>query len=203
MNRYPYEERSKRTYDKKAQQYDTTFEGKFTVRFREMLCDAVSVSPNDRVLDVACGNGRLLEAFTRKASFRGYGVDISGKMVEEAKKRNPGMQFFTAGCENLPFQSGDVDVMTVCAAFHHFPDVENFAQEASRVIKSGGRLYIAEIYLPAILRTACNPFLRFSRAGDVKFYSPNEIIGLFETHQFLAKEVTIKQRIQLIQFQRK
>ena len=203
MNRNPYEERSKRTYDKKAQQYEATFEGKFTVRVREMLYNAVSINPNDTVLDVACGDGRLLEAFTQKASFRGYGVDISGKMVEQAEKRNPGMRFFTAGCENLPFQSGDVDVMTVCAAYHHFPNVEDFAQEASRVIKSGGRLYIAEIYLPALLRTVCNPFLRFSRTGDVKFYSPNEIARLFEEHQFLVKEVTVKHRVQLIQLQRK
>ena len=41
--------------------------------------------------------------------------------------------------------------MTVSASFHHFPNVEKFAKEVNRVIKGGGRIYIAEIYLPHIL----------------------------------------------------
>lgn len=103
-----YEKRSKNSYDKKAENYDSTFDGKFTVKFKRMMCESVCVNANDTVVDVACGNGRLLHMLTEKNSFYGYGVDISEKMIEQAKKLNPTMNFYVAGCEALPFENGEI-----------------------------------------------------------------------------------------------
>lgn len=200
MNKF--EQRSKNSYDKKADNYDLTFDGKFTVKFKEMMYEAVNVNLNDTVVDVACGNGRMLHRLAEKNSFCGYGVDISEKMIEQAKKLNPDMKFYAAGCDELPFEKGEIGVMTVCAAFHHFPNVQRFAKEAGRVIKKEGMLYITEVYLPTILRVICNPFVKFSRAGDVKFYSPNEIVSLFENYGFVPKSVEINGRVQMIIFKK-
>lgn len=200
MNKY--EMRSKISYDKKAENYDSTFDGKFTVKFKEMMYKSVCINNGDIVVDVACGNGRFLHTLNKMHCFRGYGVDLSEKMAEQAKKLNPQMQFYISGCESLPFKNHEVDVMTVCAAFHHFPDVQKFAEEASRVIKHSGVIYIAEVYLPAVLRVICNPFVKFSKAGDVKFYSPNEIIALFEKNGFENSGVEISGKVQLIKLQR-
>ena len=198
-----YEKRSKNSYDKKAENYDSTFDGKFTVKFKRMMCKTVCINDNSTVVDVACGNGRLLNMLAEKSTFYGHGVDISDKMIEQAKKINPNMDFYVAGCENLPFENGKIDIITVCAAFHHFPNIQKFAEEAERVMKKGGILYIAEVYLPTILRVICNPFVKFSKAGDVKFYSPNEIVSLFENNDFVAESVEIDGRVQLIKLQRK
>ena len=200
MNRY--EKRSKNSYDKKAENYDSTFDGKFTIKFKKMMLDNVCINDNSIVVDVACGNGRLLSMFAEKNSFYGCGVDISDKMIEQAKKINPNMNFYVAGCEELPIENEKADVLTVCAAFHHFPDIQKFAEEAERVMKRGGVLYIAEVYLPAILRAICNPFLRLSRAGDVKFYSPNEIVSLFEKNGFVKEDIVINGKVQIIKMQR-
>lgn len=201
MNKY--EQRSRNSYDKKAENYDSTFDGKFTVKFNEIMYKSVDIKENDVVVDVACGNGRLLKMLTEKNSFYGYGIDISEKMIKQAKKLNPEMNFYVAGCEELPFKDGEIDVMTVCAAFHHFPNPQNFAKESARVIKKGGCIYLSEIYLPAILRIICNPFLKFSRSGDVKFYSPNEIISLFENNGFVKSDVEINGKVQLVKLKRK
>ena len=96
-----------------------------------------------------------------------------------------------------------IDIITVCAAFHHFPNIQKFAEEAERVMKKGGILYIAEVYLPTILRVICNPFLKFSRAGDVKFYSSNEIVSLFENNGFVKKDIEIDGKVQIVKLQRK
>ena len=200
MNRF--EQRSKNSYDKKADHYDSTFDGKFTSRFKEILCQSVSIHANDTVADIACGNGRLLQMLAEKNSFQGYGVDLSEKMVEQAKKRNPDMEFYAARCEELPFPDETVDIMVVCAAFHHFPDPEGFAREARRGIREEGMLYIADVCLPAVLRVIANPFLQFSRSGDVKFYAPQEIASLFEKHGFQARGVEIHGIIQVIQMQK-
>ncbi len=201
MNKY--EQRSKLSYDKKAENYDSTFDGKFTAKFKDIMYKAVKINSDDTVADIACGNGSMLHKMSEKTDFCGYGVDISEKMIEQAKKLNPDMKFYVGGCDKLPFEKGEIAVMTVCAAFHHFPNVEKFAAEAGRVIKSNGMLYIAEVYLPAFLRVICNPFIKFSKAGDVRFYAPSEIVSLFENNGFAAGGVEIDGRVQIVKLKRK
>jgi ubiquinone/menaquinone biosynthesis C-methylase UbiE len=168
-----------------------------------MMYKAVTINSDDTVADIACGNGSMLHKMAEKTDFCGYGVDISEKMIEQAKKLNPDMKFYVGGCDKLPFEKDKIDVMTVCAAFHHFPDVEKFTAEAGRVIKPSGMLYIAEVYLPAFLRVMCNPFVKFSKAGDVRFYAPNEIVSLFENNGFTASGVEIDGRVQIVKLKRK
>ena len=196
MNKF--EMRSKKSYDKKAANYDETFDGKFTVKFKRVLLNAIQIQDGAVVCDVACGNGRFLQMLSERADIRGLGVDISENMIAEARKRNPDMEFHLARCEVLPFEPHSVDVMTVCAAYHHFPNVEKFAEEAKRTMKPGGTLYIAEVYVPGVIRILCNPFVRFSRAGDVKFYSPGEISELFERNGFSTEPPIIDGMTQLV-----
>ena len=193
-----FEQRSKDSYNKKAEKYDSTFDGKFTVKFKNMIFNNLNISNNSNVLDIACGNGRLLQMLSSKCSFNGYGVDISEKMIAQAKSLNPSMNFYVAGCEKLPFEDNFIDLITVSASFHHFPDVEKFAKEVNRIVKKGGKIYIAEIYLPHILQVIFNPFVKFSKAGDVKFYSPKEIASLFEKNDFYTDNIVIDGMIQLI-----
>ncbi len=196
MNRF--EQRSKRSYDKKAKNYDDTFDGKFTRKFKQILLETIIVKNGDTLLDVACGNGAFLKMLDEQKSFKGYGVDISDEMIKEAKKRNPSMDFYVGACETLPFENESVQIMTVCAAFHHFPDVKAFAKEAHRVLMKDGVLYIAELYMPAVLRVICNPFFKFSPAGDVKCYSDKEIADLFKMNNFKVDKIMINGMTQLV-----
>jgi len=170
-----FERRSAVAYNKKATDYDNSREGKFTLEYNMLLADIVKIKPGDAVLDVACGNGQLLKMFAGKYIFNGYGIDISEKMIEQAKLLNPSMQFAVGSCNPLPFDDSTFDVITVSAAYHHFPNVSSFAKEAYRVLKKGGVIHIADLNLPAIVRAICNPLLPLLRAGDVKLYSPDEI----------------------------
>jgi demethylmenaquinone methyltransferase/2-methoxy-6-polyprenyl-1,4-benzoquinol methylase len=76
-----FERRSLIAYNKKAIGYDTSFEGRFTSKFKMMLLETVKIKSGDNVLDVACGNGRLLNMFAERYSINGYGADISDKMT--------------------------------------------------------------------------------------------------------------------------
>lgn len=198
MGRNPYERRSIRSYQRKADHYDDTLDGKFTLEFKEQLLRTVVIPAGGRSLDVACGNGRLLKMLSQTRNFAGYGVDISGKMVENAGRLNPSMVFAQAARDALPFQDAFFDVVTVCAAYHHFPDVAGFAKEAFRVLKPEGVLYIAEVYYPLLLRTLCNPLVRFSPAGDVRFYGPDEITGVLEKAGFRRESSRRKGHIQIV-----
>lgn len=193
---------SRKAYDKKASNYDNTFDGKFTKKFKQLLANHVDVVENYSVLDVGCGNGSLLAAMSKSEMIRGYGVDISDEMVKTASEKYPQLEFRVAECEQLPFGDATMDAITVCAAYHHFPDVDTFAKEAARVLKPQSYIYIAEIYLPKVLRIVCNPFLRLSGSGDVKFYSPEEIGETFGKAGFGDASTTINGNVQIIKLRR-
>jgi ubiquinone/menaquinone biosynthesis C-methylase UbiE len=188
-----------RAYDKKAGNYDDTLDGKFTGKFKDLLLANMAIKDNDAVLDVGCGNGTLLSKIDK--AINGFGVDVSPQMIKNASVRHPEFEFIVSGCEKIPISDNSMDIITVCAAYHHFPDVSAFADEAERLIKQGGNLYIAEVYLPLIIRHAANIFLPFSKDGDVKFYSCREIADAFSGFS-LVKTVR-KGYIQIIQMQRK
>ena len=196
MNKF--EKRSKEAYNKIADGYDDSPEGMYTLKFKNLLLGTVKIKDNDNVLDIACGNGRLLKMLSDKYIFNGYGVDISDKMIEQAKTLNPSMKFSVGNCEQLPFADGTFNIITVCAAYHHFPDVNNFAEEAFRLLKPNGQICIADVYYPAIVRAICNPFISLSKAGDVKFYSPYEIMKTLKRVGFQNGNYTTNGYIQIV-----
>src|SRR4051812_42320918 len=56
------------------------------------------VPPNARVLEIGCGTGDLLAAL--KPS-EGVGVDISPRLVDEARRKHPLIDFVVADAETL------------------------------------------------------------------------------------------------------
>lgn len=196
MNKF--EQRSKSTYDKMAKYYDNSPEGRFTRTYKQLLLENVKAKPKDSVLDVACGNGNLLNSFYQKHSIIGFGTDISTEMISQAKKRYPHLCFYESACEKSPFENEQIDTITVSAAFHHFPDITAFAKETHRILKQGGRIYIAEVHWP-IFRYIANMAFPFLFSGDVKIYSPKEIVSCFETAGFKKESVLIRGKIQLIE----
>ncbi|HOU96634.1 MAG TPA: class I SAM-dependent methyltransferase [Bacteroidales bacterium] len=194
-----FAQKSRENYNLIAEDYDNSLEGRYTEKFKELLLDEILIDVNENILDVACGNASLLKMISNKCDIKGYGIDISEKMIECAGRKCPDMTFQVSGCEDTSFYNQTFDVITVCAAYHHFPDVKAFAKEAYRILKTHGRLYIAEVYYPFIVRLLLNPFVPMSKAGDVKFYSPKEIKSNFEAHGFKQSRCKIEGNIQIIE----
>ena len=186
-----------------ADNYDSTLDGKFTEKFKELLLTNMSINNNDSILDIGCGNGTLLSKMAKIKMINGFGTDISPQMIKVAKIRHPELNFIVSGCEEISFSDNSIDIITVCAAYHHFPDVNAFALEAKRLLRPNGSLYIAEIYLPAIIRHIANIALPFSKHGDVKFYSHKEIVNIFSHVNFSLVKVVKKKHIQIVQLRRK
>ena len=191
-------EQSRNTYNSRAQNYTETPEGRFTAQFKQELVRAVQLKPGAVVLDVACGNGDLLEMLAEKANITGYGIDLAENMIAEAQKLYPHFQFTAGGCERLLFEDAFVDVLTVSAAFHHFEKPGLFLKEAGRVLKPGGRLYIAELFWPGPLRILGNPLLPLLKSGDVKIYSPRQLEKLLCANGFTNVQSARHKHIQIV-----
>ena len=197
MNKY-HEENIK-AYNKMADNYNSTLDGKFTKKFKVLLLENMDINDNDSILDIGCGNGTLLSKMAKIKKINGFGTDISPQMIKAAKIRHPEHSFIVSGCEKTPYGDNSMDIITVCAAYHHFPDVNAFAAEAKRLLKPSGNLYIAEVYFPAITRNIANIFLPLLKRGDVKFYSHKEIVSTFSTVGFSLVKVVTKGHIQVVQ----
>jgi len=197
-------EKSRNAYNSKADSYDSSHEGKFTYNIHQLLLPKLSYEENQSVLDIACGTGSLLSAINGQKRIKGYGIDVAERMISKAVVKNPDMEFHVSGCESTPFPDKSMDLVTVCAAYHHFFDVTSFAKEAYRILKSNGMIYIADVYIQSsFLRTILNPFVPLLfKNGDVKFYSPKEIIKNFKFFGFKEKDVQISGNIQIISMQK-
>ncbi|MEW6377360.1 MAG: class I SAM-dependent methyltransferase [Thermodesulfobacteriota bacterium] len=103
----------------------------------------------DWVLDVGTGTGILLPLIRQVIGPKGIlvGFDFSFQMLEKAKLRQcPGETILiNANVESLPFQSGLFDQIICFSAFPHFPDKAKALLEMMRVLKGGGKLFIAHL----------------------------------------------------------
>ncbi|MGL5435480.1 MAG: class I SAM-dependent methyltransferase [Lachnospiraceae bacterium] len=197
-----YNQKSKAAYNKKAERFNNTLEGKVTRKFHASLIANMALKDSDVVLDVACGTGTLLSAMAKEKDINGYGIDLSDQMIKVAAKDNPSMEFYTSDCEHLPFEDCAFDMITVCTGYHHFPDVSAFANESYRVLKDSGSIYIAEIRLPPIVRQICNLFMPLSKAGDIKIYSDTEITSVLIAAKFQSVKVSKKGFMQILQLKK-
>lgn len=186
-------ERSKKTYDQMAAEYDTSPEGYYTKPHKAELMRQVTIRDGHSVLDVACGNGTLLGALSKRANIYGYGIDLSEKMIAAARERHPDCTFAVGSCTPLPFESESMDVITVSCAFHHFENPCAFAGECMRVLKKNGILYMAEPFFTPVIRWLANTVVfPFSKSGDVKVYNEQELRRMFESAGFRGIETYLK-----------
>lgn len=189
-------ERSKITYNNMAAEYDSLPEGRYTAPHKAELISRVALHNGDSVLDVACGNGALLGKLSEKATIHGFGVDLSENMIATARKRYPSFDFSVSLCAPLSFAASSMDVVTVSCAFHHFEDPRTFADECVRILKPGGRLYMAEPFFPSVVRQLANiVWIPFAKSGDVRIYSGKELCEIFDTAGFNSVETYSKDTV--------
>ena len=95
--------------------------------------------PLPSALDVACGTGKSTVALAEIAYWV-IGADSSAGMLSYAKTHER-VEYVEAVAEDLPFEDGSFDLVTVSSAFHWF-DRERFLSEARRVLRPEGWLVV-------------------------------------------------------------
>jgi ubiquinone/menaquinone biosynthesis C-methylase UbiE len=116
------------------------------------LVDLVKPKHSDRLLDVATGAGHTALAFAPEvAAVVAY--DITPAMLHQTEKlaQERGLENVVTqlgSAEEMPFEDGSFDVVTVRTAPHHFADIDAFLAESFRVLKSGGTLLVVDTTVP-------------------------------------------------------
>lgn len=91
---------------------------------------------NNLLLDVGCGTGKNLEAFSGMGSV--YGIDSSSEAISFCKKRRL-KNIFKATAKEMPFQKESFDAVTALDVLEHTEDSKAL-NEIHRVLKKKGIL---------------------------------------------------------------
>jgi ubiquinone/menaquinone biosynthesis C-methylase UbiE len=112
----------------------------------ERLCEALDLRADERVLDVAAGNGNATLAAARRFA-QVTSTDYVGALLERGKERafaeRLPVVFQVADAEALPFADGSFDVALSTFGIMFTPDQETAVNELSRVVRRGGRIGFA------------------------------------------------------------
>ena len=110
--------------------------------------DAVAISKNDTIIDLACGTGILARKVRDKvgSQSRIVGTDLNENMIEVARSLNsdlPGScEWQIADVCDLPFESGIFSLAMCQQGVQYFPDKERAMREVRRVLANEGRILL-------------------------------------------------------------
>lgn len=98
------------------------------------------------LLDVGCGSGQTAIPAAKKG-LKVTGIDIAENLIDHARKiarkTSLDVQFDVGDAENLPYDNHSFDVAITLIGAMFAPRPDQVANEFARVIKPGGKLYMA------------------------------------------------------------
>lgn len=181
---------TKNHFDETAENYDKSYDGKFVkCMYGEILNRIITLNPR-KVLDLGCGNGNVLKLLNENMDAKLYGLDLSDKMILQAKKKLGNNAHLSVGdAENLPYNDNEFDAVICNASFHHYTKPHAVLKEIKRILRKGGILVLGDPTAPFNwYLKILNHFLKYSDSGDFKIYSRKEIIELLSSSGFYVED---------------
>ena len=139
-------------------------------KWKKQIVDISKKNKPKQILDLATGTADIAIELTSIENCKITGLDISSKMLDIGKtkinklKLNRNISLEQGDAENLKYNDGTFDVVTIGYGVRNFTNLKNSLNEIYRVLKKDGSLIILETSLPT------NPLMRFFYNIHTKFY---------------------------------
>lgn len=145
-------------------------------------------------LDIGCGTALLEQVFQQqlnskplnpkqRTSFNYAGIDLSHKMLQEAKRISPSL-LLEASAEQLPFADHSFDLITCVSVFHYIESQHTALQEIKRVLKPNGKLILTDWCADFFIMKIQNRFLQLFDPAHHKSHTLLSIVDLFKRSNF-------------------
>jgi 2-polyprenyl-3-methyl-5-hydroxy-6-metoxy-1,4-benzoquinol methylase len=115
-----------------------------TYREHQRMIERLKPASGQKVLDIGCSSGSMLNYLAARYGCKGTGMDISAESVQAAKSRNPHQNEYSVGSAEhpLPFQDEQFDVVICMDVLEHVEKPFAAVREIFRVLKPGGNAII-------------------------------------------------------------
>lgn len=125
--------------------YEQLLVGPLFRPWAELTLDELGLRPTDRVLDVACGTGTVArQAKGRLGAGTVVGVDVSGPMLEVARRAAPHIDWREGDAAALPLRDGEQFDVVICQqGLQFFADRCSPVREMYRALAPGGRVAVS------------------------------------------------------------
>ena len=168
-------------------------------QLEDALLEVVGSEPVGDFLDIGTGTGRMLEIFADRVT-RGVGVDLSSGMLAVARTNidRIGLTHMHArqgDMYHLPIDEESIDLAILHLVLHYSDDPTEVIREASRVLRTNGRLIVvdfaahSEEYLRSEFK---HRRLGFSDDEIYQYLIAAGISELKDTRQLVGDPLTVK-----------
>ena len=183
-------------YNKIADIYDKRWQT-YTAKTLTELQQRMTLVGSESVLDVACGTGLLeQELIKRYQNITITGIDISEKMLEQARKKlepYSRVRFQKGSAQRLEFEDESFDVVVSANSFHYFDDPHTSLQEIKRVVKRDGKIIILDWCRDFFFCRLCDWVLHYTDDAHSNCYTQAELSLLLEENGFdIQDEATFR-----------
>jgi len=109
--------------------------GRFIDRQERAILNKLGASLQGKVLDLACGSGRLL-------NYAEVGLDASSKMLDVAREKYPEKTLVLGPGHQTPFEDKTFDAILIFHFFMHLDEhrIHQILEECLRILKDEGRI---------------------------------------------------------------
>ncbi len=164
-------------YAREAADYDARW-ATYLDRTTRVVLARLDAQAGERILDVGCGTGLLLERLRRGVpDARLAGVDPVPEMLTLAHRRLPAsaVDLRLAAAERLPFDDGSFDAVVSASVFHYVRRPVAALSEMRRVLRPGGRLVITDWSGDSLTCQLIGIYLRSKRRALHRIYPGAEL----------------------------
>ena len=111
---------------------------------RQSVLNALDIQIGQKILDIGCGGGHLLEeiALSVGPTGKSFGLDPSETQITSAKDRCiqlKNVEFLCQGAERINLPNNFFDSITSTQTLEYIENVDSVLVEAKRLLKSGGK----------------------------------------------------------------
>ena len=160
----------------------------------EKLLKLFNLSSKNRVLDLACGVGRIAEYISDITQAYVFGIDIATRTIKRAQertreKRNR-LEFKVGDINKLPLEIINVDTVIGIAVIHYIEDLNKVIGQLKKILPANGQMgfftfqYCTATDSPDILLPENTNFGQILKNHNLRF----------QTWDFTDKEIEIRHK---------
>jgi demethylmenaquinone methyltransferase/2-methoxy-6-polyprenyl-1,4-benzoquinol methylase len=141
LNEWNQKRKMIRRYDLTAKMYDMRYAEEQEIKYHTAL-KRLKISGYSTVLDVGCGTGLLFQHVAAEAQTV-VGVDISGKLLLQAKERARDLRnvhLVQADADHLPFKNDFFKVVFAFTVLQNMPKPLETLIEVKRIVERGASI---------------------------------------------------------------